>query len=220
MQSKGSNKAPKKRQRQADPRFAGAVATVQAYGPSYRPSLEKKNIDTTPLTTPAFATSTGSLNLINGCVANFLPTSRIGRRIHMTSVLLRGQINLSPTTTGTGPIRIMVVYDKQANKLAPAVTDIIGPDSASGVQVLANSRRFRVIRDLCVPCLGTAGPQCYYVNEYVKLKLETEYIDGAGAGTVADITSGALYCIVWFNAAFLVASLQTALTARVRFTDA
>lgn len=183
-------------------------------------SPEKKNIDST-IVLPPVATATGVLTLLNGSVAGALPTNRIGRRVHMHSLTIKGTIQLASTTTGNCPLRLIIFYDKQSNKLAPGVVDLMQTDSIASLNLLANSHRFRVIRDIIIPCVGTAGPQAAYINEYTKLAgLETEYIDGAGAGTVADITSGSLYCLMYANNATAVAALLNAVNARVRYSDA
>jgi len=113
-----------------------------------------------------------------------------------------------------------LVYDKQTNKAAPVAADILHVDDISGGQLLANSHRFKVLRDIWVPCVGTAGPQAFYINEYVKCNLQTEYIDGAGAGTAADVTSGGLILLCYCNARILVDDINITSLARVRFTDA
>lgn len=182
-------------------------------------SMEKKNLDSS-LNFPAFATLTGSLTLLNASVAGGLPTNRVGRRINLASVLIRGAVQLAPTSTGSSPVRIIIFFDKQTNKAAPAATDLLDVDTISGKQLLANSHRFRVLRDIIVPCVGTAGPQSFYINEYIKFTKQTEYIDGAGAGTVADITTGGLFALVYTSGGIGVAALQSGLNARVRFTDA
>lgn len=181
-------------------------------------SMEKKNIDIVP-TIPAVGTTTSVITCLNPCQAGGLPTNRVGRRITMTSLLFRGRFQTAPTTTGNCPIRIIIFYDKQTNKAAPVAGDVLAADSIEQVALLANSHRFRVLRDIVIPCVGTAGPQSAYVNEYIKMNKQVEYIDGAGAGTVADITSGGLFCMIFANDLTAVAALSQAIQCRVRFTD-
>lgn len=183
-------------------------------------SMEKKNIDAS-LGFPAFTVGTGVLTLLNASQAGALPTNRVGRRIKMTSVLLRGQVTMAPTSTGGTPIRIIVFYDKQTNKLAPGVTDLLDANDISAKGNLGNSHRFRVLKEIVIPCVGTAGPQSAYINEYFKLAgLETEYIDGTGSGDITDITSGSLYACVFTHTSIGTATLQSDLQTRVRFVDA
>lgn len=180
-------------------------------------SAEKKNIDTA-VGFPGIATG-GVLTCINPSQALPLPTARIGRRVTQTSIFLRGDVSLAATSTGSCAVRILVVYDKQPNKALPNITDILVTDTIGSVNALANSHRFKVLRDVLIPCLGTAGPQAGYVNEYIKCNLETEFIDGTGAGTIADITSGALLTLVYANNNIVTQQINHNITARVRFAD-
>lgn len=182
-------------------------------------SGEKKNIDVASVALPAVATATGVITVLNVCTAGGLPTNRIGRRITMKSVFITGIVQMAATTTGSSPIRLIVFYDKQTNKAAPVATDLLQTDSISSAMLLANSHRFKVLRDIIVPVIGSAGPQATLVREFFKVNLETEFIDGAGAGTVADITSGGLFCLAYANNNTAAAALLTGLNARVRFTD-
>lgn len=211
-----------KRSSAASSRLSAARASVRMHNRNFVPQMqsvaEKKNIDTA-VAIAAFGTSAGALTLLNGCTAAATPTSRVGRRIRMSSVLIRGYVQMAPTSTGATPFRLLVVYDKQTNKLAPAVSDILSVDAFSYPMLLANSRRFKIVLDKQFPFFGTAGPQGIEINEYVKLALETEFIDGAGAGTVADITSGGLFAITFTSAGIGVATLTNNIQARVRFTD-
>lgn len=185
---------------------------------------EKKNIDTAFTVNggqvPAFGVTTGIVTLLNGCTAAATPTSRVGRRISMHSLAIRGHVFMGATSTGSQAVRVIIFYDKQTNKTAPAATDVLSGDSVQGQMLLANSHRFRVLRDIVVPCTGTAGPQSQYIDVYLKLKgLEAEFIDGAGAGTVADVTSGGLFALVYANQNVGTASAQTNINMRLRFTD-
>lgn len=205
-----------------------SVAPLSRGGATYSRSMspfEKKNIDTTlsSATTgfPAVGVATGVLSLLNGCTAGGLPTNRVGRRITMTSLYMRGTIQLTATSTGNCPVRILIVYDKQTNKAAPSATDILNTDNAASLMLLANNHRFRVIRDIIVPIIGTGGPQGCYIDEYVKLpNLTTEYIDGAGAGTVGDITSGGLFALIYCNNTIGTTACLSGLNLRLRFQDA
>jgi len=181
---------------------------------------EKKNIDTPNIAIQAFGVTTGIIQVLNNCTAGALPTNRIGRRITMKSVLVRGQFHTSPTTAGSCSIRCLIVYDKQTNKTAPGATDILATDDIASPATLANSHRFTILRDIWVPCVGSAGPQSVMINEYIKCNLETEYIDGVGAGTTADITSGGLFMLVYTNNATATAAVVASnLNTRVRFQD-
>lgn len=207
-------------------RNAATTAMRPFIRPTYgllKSTAEKKNIDST-VTFAGLNVATGTVTVLNACTAGGLPTNRVGRRICMKSVLIKGFFSMQPTSTQSCPIRMIIVYDKQTNKAAPAAADILAADAIQNPNLLANSHRFQVIRDIIIPCIGTAGPQSVYVNEYAKINLETEFIDGAGAGTVADITSGGLFALAYANGTTAaggigVAVIANNITTRVRFTD-
>lgn len=122
------------------------------------------------------------------------------------------------TSTGATPCRILIVQDKQANGVAPAVTDVLLTNEAASPNNLSNSRRFKTLLDYTDKTgIGTAGPQVLYVNEYKKLDIPVEFNNGV-AGTIADITTNSIYAIV-FCGNVGVANVATNIIARVRFTD-
>lgn len=225
-------KSVKSRTYDASTRRAAATAVLKAAradvrrhnmalaAPRMRRSFEKKNVDTQIASFIAAGGGAGTVTTINACQAGANPTSRVGRRIQLHSLYMRGEVRLSATTAGASPIRVLVVYDKQTNKAAPAAGDVLVSDNINALQLLANSHRFKVVADIVYPCVGTAGPQAIYIDEWRSLKgLETEYIDGAGAGTVADITSGGLFAITYQDAGLITAAPSSTLNFRVRFTD-
>jgi len=177
---------------------------------------ELKNKDSV-LTFPAFATGTASITLLNGLQQGTTATTRLGRRIVMKSVYLFGQCQLAPTSTGSVTVRVVVVYDKQANATAPTAADLWGADGINNMNNLSNSRRFvTIIED--IRNLGTAGPQATFYQKYKKLNLPVEFNAGS-AGTIGDIQTGSLYAFVVTTNALGVASLTTAVQVRVRYSD-
>lgn len=181
-------------------------------------SSEKKDI--TPAASNPFGTlaATGSVLLLNGVAQGTTANTRLGRRITMHSLLVKGTVQLAPTTTGASPLRLIVVYDSQANAAAPVATDVLLADVISAPMNLSNSRRFKILFDEVVGCIGTGGPQAAWIERYVKLNHVVEFNTGS-AGTIADIQTGSIYMLGYnngnFGTAFPTASIQT----RIRFTD-
>lgn len=180
-------------------------------------SDEQKNLDVAPAI-PAVATTTSVLTLLNGCLQGTSATTRLGRRITMKSIYIRGNLQLDTTTTGFCPVRILVVYDKQANGAAPVATDILVTDTINAQNNLSNSRRFVTLFDEVVPVIGTAGPQAAHVKLYKKLQHQVEFNSG-NAGTIADIQTGSVYSVVFANNRTAVATILSGLVCRIRFTD-
>lgn len=198
--------------------FRTAVRGHNATFPRMMSSSEKKNIDSAP-TIPAAATPTGVLTLLNGCIAGALPTNRVGRRITMTSFTLKANFRLASTSTGTCPVRVLIFYDKQSNKLAPGITDVLAANRVDALMNLSNSNRFSIVADEFIPCLGTGGPQSAYMSFYRKLGLPAEYIDGTGSGDITDITSGSLYALIFANNSIATTAITGDISARVRYSD-
>lgn len=156
-------------------------------------------------------------------------TARIGQKINMKSVCVRGiaantTANLSASTglnNGTDGVRVAIVYDKQPNGSLPQYSDIYntasGSYSAFAQRNVSTLDRFDVIKeDWIVLCSG--GPNAGMFNMYVKLDLETRYNTGNTA-TISDVISGALYVV--FCDQNINSNLPTNVqyTTRVKFYD-
>lgn len=188
--------------------------TYGPYTPSYggyrnqsipQMSSEKKVIDSNS-NIYVFATSPPS-TLLNGCIAGSQNYNRIGRKIFMKSLQVRGYIHAATDGTATeGLFRMIIVYDKQSNGAAPAYTDVIRSQNVSGVNSssaadminLDNRDRFIILRDRAfamsqqstVATQAVAGSNTdLFVDEYLRINMETIYNAGT-AGTVGDITTG------------------------------
>lgn len=179
---------------------------------------ELKNIDTNP-TFPAFGVGTGTLTLLNGVSQGTTATTRLGRRITLKSLYLRGFVGMGATSTGYAPIRCIIVYDKQANGAAPAATDVLLTNTLSSPNNLSNSRRFVTLVDYIIPNgIGTSGPQGQQIQVYKKLNHPVEFNNGS-AGTVADIQTGSVYALFYLSTTLAVASAVSDITCRIRFAD-
>lgn len=160
---------------------------------------------------------------------------RIGRKIYMKSIHIRGFVNLIATSTEDF-LRIIVYYDSQPNGVAPALTDIIQDSTAahnttimSGIN-LNNRQRFKILRDhqMHVPNLvlnaGVVSNESFpqtddqlNINFFIKLKgLEAVY-NAVNGGTVADITSGAIGIICFSGSSNN--SWELSFSSRLRYYD-
>lgn len=185
---------------------------------------ELKSVDIPETTVQIQAGSLGTvINTVNTLVAGNQFYQRVGNEIRMKSLYINGEItpNFTNAAGNLGEYcRIMVIYDNQTNKATPVFSDIIlsitqaGATSSTafdGINI-TNKKRFKVLMDerVVLPVCGVAGASGSNVNQtydqnntkinisrYIKLGgLETTYITGGGAGTVADITTGGLYVFV------------------------
>lgn len=106
----------------------------------------------------------------------------------------------------------------QANGAAPAATDVLALDQLNSPMNLSNSRRFKTICDIEIPCIGTGGPQSVSFTRWVKLNHQVEFNTG-NAGTVADISTGSVYLLSYQGGNIITAAPNANIYTRIRFTD-
>lgn len=182
-------------------------------------SEEQKNVDVA-ITIPAAGSAASARTVLNPLAQGTTATTRLGRRVHMKSIYIRGFAQVAPTTTGGASLRILVVYDKQCNGAAAAATDVTVTDVYAAQNNLSNSRRFLTLFDHVTDHFGTAGPMGVPINLYKKLNLDVEFNAG-NAGDVTDISTGAVLVFVWMSAgALATANPSSTINSRIRFTDA
>lgn len=180
---------------------------------------ETKFIDTSPIPTLTTGVDTFTTPiLLNGCIQGTEATQRLGRKIVMTSLYLKGRLSLAPTTTGGGYVRIAIVYDKQANGAAPAATDVFLTDNNTSPNNLSNRDRFVKVVDMESPVISVAGEYQVPIEIFRKLGLETTFNTG-NAGTIGDITGGSLYLFIGRTSSFGVANPTFNSQCRIKFTD-
>lgn len=189
------------------------------------PNPEKKNIDNLFTNSIVAGATAASLHLLNGVDDGATAITRIGRRISMSNLSIRWLGNLAATSAGASPLRLVVVYDRQTNAQAPAVTDVFQVDQISTMMNLANARRFKVIVDENVECVGTGGPQAWsrmifrdFTQGGRKPGLAVEF-NTASTANVDSITTGSIYAFLWQTGGIITAAPTQALFTRVRFTD-
>jgi len=182
-------------------------------------SHELKNIDLSSTTVITFNQVTANTPiLLNGVAQGTTATTRLGRRITMKSLLVKGDFSMTATGTGASPLRCLIVYDSQTNAVAATATDVLAADQFDSPMNLSNSRRFKTLLDEQIPCLGAAGPAAVHINRYVKLNHSVEFNTGS-AGTVGDIQTGSIYMLWYQNGGLLTASPLSHVYTRVRFSD-
>jgi len=208
--------------------FVFAPAAFTAFG------TEIKAIDIASTNYLFRAPATASnIILLNGIQTGAAFYNRVGSRVEMKNLHIRGQITNAATTT-TCILRLLVVYDRQPTGALPVISDIlqsrdqVGTATTGGISEinLDNRDRFAIIRDMqyyAPSCTNTAGVltngpqfpgqdnQQWDVNEFIKLKgLSTHFKSSTNPSVIADISTGALY-------ACFVASVDSTWNAGVGF---
>lgn len=183
----------------------------------YPSNIERKFVDTA---LAADATTTASINIVNAMAPGTSASTRIGRRILMKSLQIRAQIEREdPATTTSQHVRMMIVYDRQSNATAPAITDIIDASNVQSLRNMANVGRFFMIADEFIEITAAQGGNQYFIyNKFVKFNLPVYYNAGT-AGTVADIATGGLFVCYLGSQAAGVDDINVTGNCRLRFTD-
>lgn len=161
-------------------------------------------------------------NLLNGVVQGTSAETRIGRKIRMRSLDFRWTAATATTTNASGGnLRVLIVYDKQANAALATVAGILNTDDFHSPMNLANSDRFTVLRSFLTPTIGfgTSEGASTSGHEFIPMDLETIYNDGV-AGTIADIQTGAVYVMVAQNGNIVTTGAPIFnFISRIRFDD-
>lgn len=220
------------------PRVTYAGSMVPARTGGYRPNRTERKVN--DLTTATYqANTTGSIVLLANPVLGSDFNQRIGRKIILKSVYIRGYISQEGADAasigifaGTQLARLIIFADMQPNGASPALTDLLVEATSCSQLNLNNRDRFKIYCDkqfvldpylvttTVQQSLGCASNQGRPVKKYKKLNLEMIF-NATNGGTIADINSGALYmCWVGNRAAGVGTDCQARVSTRVRYADA
>lgn len=188
-----------------------------------RGAAELKYIEPVTLTTNI--PSAGQINLFNGVASGTDFNQRIGRKITMKSLYLR--FTLNPIATASAPVgdivRVMMIYDTQANGALPSVTDVLVTANWQAAMNLNNRDRFKVLYDKFINmpantytagALTAGSPTQKYLSKFKQCSLEVVY--SGTAATIGSIATGAVYTLV-ISSANNVSNIN--LDIRTRFID-
>lgn len=190
-----------------------------------RSQVEKKYVDIAQATYACGTTGTvTTLNLTNEGTG---VSQRIGRKICVKSVQVRGLLYPTDGTVSANNVRICLIWDKQVNGVAATIPELFSAATSNSYMNLDNRERFVVLMDKQFACGGFAtaatqafaqSPTVHTINKYKKLPAGSFTIyDGTGAG-VADVNTGALYMVTIGDVVDSDAHIFRA-AMRVRYTD-
>ena len=142
-------------------------------------------------------TDTGTVLLLNGIAPGTGASQRIGKKVLMKTIQFRCGIgsNTAGTNVFRGIVRMLWVYDKQANATAPTVAQILESTTGSSFMNMDNRDRFLVLADREFAIDQSGGNQSVTFKLYKKVNLPVIFNAGT-AGTVADITTGSVYLLL------------------------
>ena len=163
--------------------------------------------------------TTGFVTLLNGMTRGDDISQRIGREVTLRSVQLTYQIG-SKNNTGTDQyVRVMLVYDRQANGSTALISDILSGSNTYAPRNLENRHRFKILfgRMISLNASGEAGSRRVF-KFYRRLNHPVTF-NGNTGGTIADIQTGALYFVGIGSAAAGATCARGVLQSRVRYQD-
>lgn len=184
--------------------------------------------------------------LLNGIIEGAAFYQRVGRKIEMKSLQIKGWMAPDENTTQdiTQRGRILIVYDRQANGVAATWDDVIQSYSNTGAVSngsldfvnLDNRDRFVILRDIemimpSVTRIGTvdvfmqgtashgnsAGEE-FMINEYIPLKGLVTQFKGATGG-IGDISTGSLLFFTHGTSGPNESGWFTQVACRLRYRD-
>lgn len=180
---------------------------------------EQKNVETVSTMVPPLTATFCTPQLINGSAQGSAQNEHVGRKAIMKKVQLRYIYNSGSAGGQQSQVRILVVYDKQANGALPSVGDVLASSATyNSFMNLANSDRFVVLCDEI--CDSTQSSQLNISgSRYIKCNLET--IFGGTTSGISSINSGSIFIMAANNSDPTIGSSAGTIyfTTRVRYTD-
>lgn len=171
--------------------------------------------------------TTGSVTCLNLLATGTDFNTRIGRKVALKSVQVRGTVYPVDSATQSGSARVMIVYDDNPNGGSiAAISDILQASEGDAFMNLNNRDRFKVIADFHLP-IGrvdstatqsyAVAPGIHAINCFKKLNHPVIF-NNTTTATIGAIQQGALL-LVTLGSQGAGLGAQAQLTCRVRFSD-
>lgn len=155
--------------------------------------------------------------LLNGLTVGTDNNNRIGRKVVWTKIMCRYFVNQGSSTGGAN-FRILVVYDKQTNGVAPSITDILNADSFTSFNNLNNRDRFITIIDHITESVSQNGNASVAGIITRKLSLDTIW-NADTTAVVGAINTGSIYAMIAQTGGDITQSPDSSMRFRLRFVD-
>lgn len=197
----------------------GAVGSIMNPPGKKLARPEKKNFDISATGTIVAAQTTAVVNQLFTPDEGTGHTEHQGRKVNVRSLQYWWNGSLAATSGGSSGLRLVILFDKQTNAATPSTVTAFVTDVLNGARNLDYSERFIVLVDEKINCVGTAGPQSWFISGFRKLNLITEF-NSVNNGTIGDITSGSYIAFTWQDGQIITADPVSRLRTRIMFTDA
>ena len=193
-----------------------SVKRRPTYRKRYNKSIEFKTID---VALDVVSDSTGSITLLNGLIRGTDYTNRIGRKVTLRSIEIKGQNYVTPGTGVDQNQRVLIVHDRDPTGVLPAITDILTAVTPVALRNLDNRTRFNILLDKRFQLNATAESMSTRLWKYYKRFYKMMDFNGNNFGDIRDITQGAIYYVSLGNKAAGVTAGSSLANVRIRYTD-
>lgn len=156
---------------------------------------EFKAVDVTTATTSVGTTPV--FFLLNGMTSGSGLDQHIGREVTLKSLEIKYVVGPEAGVTVDQMVRVLLVYDRQTNGAAPAVTDVLTSQSSVSPRNLENRHRFKILYDRTLPINTPVEPISKKYRKFYRRLAHPVTFNAGVAGTVADITTGSLYLVAF-----------------------
>ncbi len=182
---------------------------------------EVKHLDFVLLTA---VTSSGVIELVNGVLIGTSNSSRIGNKIHIHKVMIRGFSFLTDTTDDGDVVRLLLVEDRSAAGTTPTVANVLDTVSTSSFKNQNTMNRFNFIwdhrfawdsRSVAVENPPTTFVQKHTIFEgFKRTNIVTEYT--SSVVTFAAISTSSIFLLSLSNEA---GAITISGRVRISYTD-
>ncbi len=153
--------------------------------------------------------------------------TRIGRKCTIKKIHWRFNITLTATTASANTsetVRVILYWDKQTNKAAAGITDILESDNFQSFRNLANKGRFRILMDRTYQLKAGSGGGDGTTEDYGEDSIDDEFHKDCTIPVEFNAATGAVTEMTTNNVGILLLSKAGAITAfegkmRIRFSD-
>lgn len=168
------------------------------------------------------ADTTGTIGHLNVIAQGASDQQRVGKKVIMRSIQLRGRAIAGSTGTVADGAFIMV-WDKRPTGTLPAITDVLEGVSAQAMNKADNEGRFKILKRCDMIFAGNSttpatGLEIQNMDFYMKLNMRTIF-KSVGTGAIGDIEEGALYALSVGNVAAGTTAPIFVVAFRMRFTE-
>lgn len=142
-----------------------------------------------------------TMQLLNTIAQDASPTGRIGKKVLLKSLAIRGTISVA-NTLNCGKVAMLLVYVRNNNQAAtlPAWTEIMVAQNANALTNRDNASKFKILRRWDFKTIGDSdatpptSESIQIVEEFVKFKkpLEACWTAAGTAGTIGQFEKGSL----------------------------